>query len=128
MTKAEKYPLNKKNHYITISKENARSLFEYYETQMKKSRWAILSDGVIFDNKVHLPNCVIDYMDYVDECLEAGYENLIPEDISSLCSLKNGSTYCFSMNQNQITIHAPKNQELKFTREEWNKFCEEWYA
>lgn len=93
---------------------------------MKKPRWTILSDGVIFDNKVHLPNCVIDYMDYVDECLDREMDNLIPEDVSSLFSLKDGSTYCFSMNQNQITIHAPNQRELKFTREEWDKFYEEW--
>lgn len=116
-----------KGHYITISKENARSLFEYYEAQMKKSRWTILSDGVIFNDKVYLPNCVIEYMDYVDECLEAGSEDLIPEDVSSLFSLKDGTTYCFSLNQKQIIIHAPKQQELRFTREEWSNFYNEWY-
>lgn len=116
-----------KGHYITISKENARSLFEYYEAQIKKSRWTILSDGVIFNDKVYLPNCIIEYMDYVDECLEAGSEDLIPEDVSSLFSLKDGTTYCFSLNQKQIIIHAPKQQELRFTREEWSNFYNEWY-
>lgn len=126
--KGQEVSFTQKDHYITISKENTRSLFEYYETQMKKPRWTILSDGVIFNDKVYLPNCAIEYMDYVDECLDAGSGDLIPEDVSSLFSLKDGTTYCFSMNRNQITIHAPKNQELKFTREEWNKFYEEWYA
>lgn len=124
--KGQEVSFTQKDHYITISKENARDLFEYYETEAKKSRWTILSDGVIFDNKVHLPNCVIDYMDYVDECLDREMDNLIPEGVSSLFSLKDGSTYWFSMNQNQITIHAPNQRELKFTREEWDKFYEEW--
>ena len=124
--KGQEVSFIQKDHYITISKERACSLFGYYEAQTKKPRWTILSDGVIFDNKVHLPNCVIDYMDYVDECLDREMDNLIPEGVSSLFSLKDGSTYWFSMNQNQITIHAPNQRELKFTREEWNNFYNEW--
>lgn len=124
--KGQEVSFTQKDHYITISKENARSLFEYYEAQMKKPRWIILSDGVIFDNSVHLPNCVIDYMDYVDEYLNQKMNNLIPENVSSLFSLKDGTTYCFSMNQKQIIIHAPKQRELRFTREEWNNFYNEW--
>lgn len=125
--KGQEVSFEQKDNYITISKERARNLFKYYEAQTKKPRWTILSDGVIFNNKVFVPNCVIEYMDYVDECLDAGNKDLIPEDVSSLFSLKDGTTYCFSMNRNQITIHAPKNQELKFTRKEWNDFYKEWY-
>ena len=124
--RGQEVSFTQKDHYITISKENARSLFGYYEAQTKKPHWTILSDGVIFDDKVYLPNCVIDYMDYVDECLNREMDNLIPEDVSSLFSLKDGTTYCFSMNQKQIIIHAPKQQELRFTREEWNNFYNEW--
>ena len=124
--KGQEVSFTQKDYYITISKERARSLFGYYEAQTKKPCWTTLSDCGIFDNKVHLPNCVIDYMDYVDKCLDAGSEDLIPENVSSLFSLKDGSTYWFSMNQNQITIHAPNQREVKFTREEWNNFYNEW--
>mgnify|MGYP004522766281 CR=1 FL=1 len=125
--KGQEVSFEQKDHYITISKENARDLFDHYEAQIKKPRWTILSDGVIFNNNVYVPNCVIDYMDCVDECLDVESEDLIPEDISALFSLKDGTTYCFSMNRNQITIHAPKNRELKFTRKEWSDFYNDWY-
>jgi len=59
--KGQEVSFEQRGHYITISKENARSLFEYYETEINKP-----------------------------------------------------------------PIHAPKNQELKFTREEWNNFYNEW--
>lgn len=124
--KGQEVSFEQQGHYITLSKENARNLFEYYETQVKKSRWAISSKGVFFNGKVYLPNYAIKYIDYIDKCLDAGSEDLIPEDVSSLFSLKDGSTYWFSMNQNQITIHAPNQRELKFTREEWDKFYNEW--
>lgn len=101
-------------------------IFDEYETQAKKSRWVILSYGVLFSGKVYLPNRVIEYINYVDKHFEARSENLIPENASFLFSLKDDFIYRFSINQNQITIHAPKNQELKFTREEWNNFYNEW--
>lgn len=124
--KGQEVSFKQQGHYITISKKNAYNLFEYYEAEMKKPRWAILSYGVLFNGKVYLPNHTIEYINYIDKCLEAGSEDLIPEDVSSLFSLKDGSIYCFSMSQNRIIIHAPKNQELKFTREEWNNFYNEW--
>lgn len=124
--KGQEVSFEQQGHYITLSKENARNLFEYYETQVKKSRWAISSKGVFFNGKVYLPNYAIKYIDYIDKCLDAGSEDLIPEDVSSLFSLKDGSIYWFSMNQNQITIHAPNQRELKFTRKEWNNFYNEW--
>lgn len=125
--KGQEVSFEQKGHYITISKENAHSLFEYYETQVKKPHWTILTDGVIFNNKVFLPNHAIEYLDYVDECLDVEHEDLIPEDVSALFSLKDGTTYCFSLSQKQIIIHAPEKQELRFTREEWSNFYNEWY-
>ena len=124
--KGQEVSFEQRGHYITISKENARSLFEYYETEINKPRWAILSYGVIFNGKVYLPNYTIEYINYINKRLDARSEDLIPEDVSSFFSLKDSSTYCISMSQNQITIHAPKNQELKFTREEWDNFYNEW--
>lgn len=124
--KGQEVSFEQRGHYITISKENARSLFEYYETKTKKPCWAIFSYGVVFNGKVYFPNHIIEYINYINKYLDARSEDPFPEDVSSLFSLKDGSTYRFSMNQNQITIHAPKNQELKFTREEWNNFYNEW--
>ena len=124
--KGQEVSFEQQGHYITLSKENARSLFEYYETEIKKSRWVISSKGVFFNSKVYLPNYAIKYIDYIDKCLDAGSEDLIPENVSSLFSLKDGSTYCISMSQDRIIIHTPKNKELKFTREEWNNFYNEW--
>ena len=124
--KDQEVSFEQRGHYIIISKESACDLFEYYETDAEKSRWAIFSYGVLFNGKVYLPNRVIEYINYVDKCFEARSENLIPENASFLFSLKDDSICHFSINQNQITIHAPKNQELKFIREEWNNFYNEW--
>lgn len=124
--KGQEVSFKQQGHYITISKENARDLFEYYETEINKPCWAIFSYGAVFNGKVYLPNYTIEYINYINKYLDAGSEDSFPKDVSSLFSLKDNSTYRFSINQNQIIIHAPKNQELKFTREEWNNFYNEW--